>query len=79
MFPDEVAHRLYEFFECFLEVGPGGILLRVHAFLLRPRRALRTSIKSQFENILSIFGDKSPQNGSKNVPYLPIRLLGLPT
>ena len=31
-----------------------------------PRRALRTSIKSQVLNILSNFGDKCPQNGSKN-------------
>jgi len=30
--------------------------------------ALRTSIKSQFLIILSIFGDKCPQNGSKNIP-----------
>ena len=36
-----------------------------------PRQALRTSIKSQFREMLTIFGDKCPQNGSKNVHPRP--------
>jgi hypothetical protein len=41
-----------------------------------PRQALQTSTKSQFLKILITFGDKCPQNGSKNQPMAQRTSLG---
>ena len=38
---------------------------------VKPRKALRGSVKGQFLKVLSTFGDKRPSNGSKNVPNSP--------
>ena len=43
-----------------------------------PRKALRTSIKSHFWKISSTFGDKCPQNGSKNGQTAPRTGTGCP-
>ena len=43
-----------------------------------PRKALRTSIKSHFWKISSTFGNKYPQNGSKNGQTAPRTGMGCP-
>ena len=45
---------------------------------LIPRKALRTSIKSHFWKISSTFGDRCPQNGSKNGETAPRTGTGCP-
>ena len=48
-------------------------------YLPRPREALRGGIsKVNFQETLSNFGDKCPQNGSKNDPMAPRTTLECP-
>jgi hypothetical protein len=48
----------------------------LHGEEAHPRQALRTSIRRQFLKIVIAFGDKCPQNGSKNEPMAQRTCLG---
>ena len=74
MFPDEVY--LWRQTDPTKWTAPSGSLSP--AAVLSPRKALRTSIKSQLWKISSTFGDKYPQNGSKNGLRAPRTGMGCP-